>query len=356
MNLKFTVNNSSGTITPTFLNPWNIIDKIEYKINGGQTETVSHKEIVLRVAEYLSQFPEDERYTEMLKWRTEIGTTLGGETVPTSSSLAFNFDLFVVLPEFKNYITKNPISLLSIKLFFISGTGNADVMAEYVVSSTTGDSFINTAISLTDMSIQRVLQKSTDPMLFKHTNSIALVGSKFYEIIFESKSWNSVGVDKLICKLNENNALTFNKIQDVTVLIDKQRSGVAFNYADSQKYYSGPNIIGFKIIRNNKEIIVDLSGTAKLQDRRRYLVEFYKRRYGTHPPTALLDDSTLLSKYYMWGTRIDFSNIHTEFQDDYAIAGVSNSTSEWSLELTCEGAVSTTCDIHVFLHPFAQLV
>jgi len=356
LNVKFTIANADATNTPTFKNPWRLIDKIDYRINGGETKTVKQKEILLRVAEHLSSIPDSERFTEMLKWRKEIGSTLNGETVPASGELDMELDMFVVFPELKNYITRSPISQLSLNIFFISGTGNADVMTNFVVSNTTNDPLQPVDISMKDMHVERVLHKTNDPLLLKHQNSLAFIGSQFYEIVFENKSWNSVGVDKLIVNLKDNNAITFNKIQDVTIFIDKRRSGVAFNYVDSQKFYSGPNIVGFKIMRNNNTTLLDLTGSKKLHARRRYLMEFYKRRYGTQVPQALLDDSTLLSKYYMWGSRIDFSNIKTEFQDDYAVSGVSNATNEWSLELTCEGAVSATCDIYVFLHPFEKLL
>ena len=147
----------------------------------------------------------------------------------------------------------------------------------------------------------------------------------------------------------------FDNILGFQILIEPKTSGNAFNETTvAQKYFSGPQYVSFKVDYGSTTKL-DLTGSSKLNQRQMYLLDYHKRRFGTHAPIELIQNDSILSKYFMWGTYIDMSNLETDKEDDYSIGGISNRDTQWQITLQCEQAVSSTCILHIVFHYYKSL-
>ena len=341
--------NASATESPTFKHAFGFIDHIKCKADGVDLPDISRMQIYQIIDEHLARQLVSERVIWLSRTRTESTDTFAGETIPVSSTLYFSLDLLLLYDYLQDYVNLGPIRVLEFVVYFAIDNNSAPTMGLFVSSNTTSNALATASISITDLQLKRVIETNNDPVLDVIPRDLKLLDHAWIEGSVDGlTSWTTVGTDKVTIDLNTK-FLPYNRILGLKVLIQSPSMVTAFNDADACQFYSGPKYIGFQVLQNNKNM-VDYRGADKLHERKRYMVDFYKRRYGTTPSMSLVNDSDNWSRYYQWGTYIDFSNLKVEGTDDYAVSGVSNALKEWTVQLTCESSIHASCNILLFLH------
>ena len=115
-------------------------------------------------------------------------------------------------------------------------------------------------------------------------------------------------------------------------------------------YYSGPSYLGVKATKNDVDLY-DHTGASNLRERQKYMIEYYKRRYNVDVPTQFLDDGTDtgLTKYYMWPSVIDMSNVETDKNDNYVITTESSKSADYKFVISCEKQLPTTSTVKLLI-------
>lgn len=356
LHVEVALANSSGTDAPTFKNPWALFKSIQLQVDELKIPELDTTQILLQVADTLAQQHSVSRvYKHMQNFRNEVGETLNGESVGTSSSNTISYNLMLVFPFLQDYINKGFFKQISFKFVFQDSVATAATICKWIVSNTTSLPY-GTNITVTTMKMIRLVQYTNEPTLLKDTQPISLVFPNYKSCseVYTAKSWNTTGTDKLTVDINKI-FLPYDIIMGVSFHLFPTGLISAYNDADSCKLYSGAKYVGFRVLWKNR-VILDLTGDANKQRRYRYEIELYKNRNGTDIPNSCLTyGDNLPFFYYPNLTYVDFNTLKVENDDDYPVGGIHNKLKEWTIEFTCETAVSTTCDLFVHLHVFQGL-
>lgn len=356
MNLEINFVNSSGTDAPTMKNPWAAFKTLQVQIDELKLPELDTHQILLQVADSLNQQDTVSKvYKHMSNFRTEIGETLNGETIGTSSSLLISYDLFLVFPFLKDYINQGYFKQVSFKIVMQDSVATAATLCKFFVSNTTSIPY-STNITISTMKMVRLVQYTNESVLLKEPSNITLVYPNFKSCseVYTSKSWNVPGTDKLIVDLNKV-FLPYDIIQGVSFSLFPTGLISAYNDADSCKFYSGAKYVGYKILWKNR-VILDLTGDANKQRRYEAQIDHFKNKYASDIPNSCLTyGDNLAFFYYQNLTYVDFNLLKTESQDDFPVSGIHNKLKEYTVEFTCETAVSTNCELFVHLHIFQGL-
>jgi len=343
--LQWLATNSSGTEAPTWLNPYNTLSSIKCIINKKEVHHIANRKMLeFQINDYLKNYGPHDIFTRLQKFRTEVGTTLNGETVPVSGSQRFSLDLYVLFPFLEEYICNDIIKFLEFE--FVFAPNNASLAnALFVKSNTTNNAY---GSNLTYSAIQLKMNRTyhTDARLYKHINPIRLVVPKFETKTWYAQSWT--GTESITFDL-QNTFANRARILGIVVDVESQALITAYNDSDSSLHYSSPADIGFKISSKSK-VIVDLRGAAKAHERRSYLIDVNKNRYGHYPHNDVISNVGNLGKIYISQTYIDFSNISIQQDTDYGIAGINNFIKDIEVELTSESNINASCNVTVGLH------
>lgn len=353
--LKFRITNSHGTTDVTFKHFVGPIDRLEFEIDGKKT-IVKRREMILLYNDRLACVAGNSaKFIELSNHRSEIAETFNGETVTANGgTLDFCIDLLLFKPALNRYINGVGVKYMKITVFFLNEATNYN-QCEYVLNSTNNNAFLNQYIQFTNLKLVRVLENTTDADLLNHQTvglkpTLFFMSPVFYEIKKEV-SWQTPGTDEFILDLNGDIKTSLNFILGIQVMVMSNAKFTGYNDSDACQYFSGPSWIGFELLRNGgRYSLLNYTGSSKLIDRKRYLIDFYKNRYDNAVPLELLNDSSMLSRYYMFGTYIDMSNIKSEDGDDFALSGINNNSKDWQIRFTCEGAVNANSTLLINIH------
>lgn len=347
MFLNFTATNASATEAPTFKNIFCIFDKVVCLVNKREACTLNDRQAIRSAVNmYLRSLPPAEIYQQLQRWRTEAGSGLVGEQVPVSSILNFTIPLFVLFPFLKGFIINQQVQRLEFEITFATNFGSL-ANGEFVLSNTTSNAY-GTNLSYSDIRLKTIYSQHDDIRLYKSVFPTVMLLEK-WETKAIVTSWTTVQTDMI----NIDLASVWGKrkkILGIACSIYSPSLVTAYNDTDCCKLYSGADVIGYKI-KSNSRAIVELNETTKHRiERKRYSLDFNKRRFGHELPVEVVTLSTDLARLYMPETYIDLSNIEVQAHDEIPVSGISNSEKDIEIEFYCTGSVNASCTFYAVLH------
>lgn len=350
--LQWLATNSSATEAPTWKNPFLTLERIKCLINKVTVcEYSNQAQILAQVSDFFKNYSKDDLYVALQKSRTETGDTLNGEQVGTSSTKDFSLDLFVLFPWLSGYIPHDIIDRLEFEVVFANNTSSVS-NGSFVISNTTSNAY-GSNLTYGNIRLKQCFVRHTDPVLYRSPAPVALLVPKWDLKKFDAQSWTSTTADYLNVDINQSFG-RHKKCVGMSVFIQSPAMITAYNDTDCCLFYSGSTYIGFKVVSRSKTI-VDLAGSSKLHERKRYAIDTTKNRYGTTLPNEVLALSTNLGKLYMFETYIDFANFKVDYNDEYPISGINNYEKDIEVVLTCESSINASCTVYCLLH-YLELV
>lgn len=345
LNLEFEIRNTSATESPTFMHA--IASYFaDFKLLINKVEVVFHKDraqLICAVANNLRLYDESRVYHKLQQTRMEVGKTLVGENVPVSSSVFASIDLFLLFPFLRGFIPNvSGIQRLELEINFANNTSSL-LNGLFVRSNTTSNAY-GSNLEYRSIKIRQQQARHSDARLYKNVFPVSYLLDKF-----ETKLYNhdwTVGGQPLNVDLN----LAFakrKKIVGLHIFIQRPAEITAYNDSDCGKFYSGNQVIAYRILSKSKEIIKhDVIGENR-KDRIKYSLDTNKRRWGTELPFEILTLSTDLGRLYIPETFIDLTNIQVAGDDEFAVSGYNNSERDIEVELVPAQTVGANSQVYV---------
>jgi hypothetical protein len=120
----------------------------------------------------------------------------------------------------------------------------------------------------------------------------------------------------------------------------------AYNDAQSCQMFSGPSYFGYQV-KSRSNINVDhLDAVGDLQKRRKYMDEYFMKRFGHNVDMEITTLSTNLGRHHIFGTYIDLSNVYND-EDAVSFSGRNNEQNDIEIIISCAQAVSANCNIYI---------
>lgn len=345
--LQWLASNSSATEEPTFFNTFQTLREFKCLINGVQKCYLQdQQQIQAKVCDYLKK--QKNVFHELQKCRQESGTTLAGDTIGTASSKQFQLPLSWLVPELKGMIPNiSGIYKVQFDIGFVQNQSTAQLNSYFCKSNTTNNAY-GSNLTYSSIEVKQLIVRHRDSRMYKQPAQLAMVGDYFDTVLKPGISWNTANTDKQTFNL-ANDFTKRNNICGLMVWLYDVNAGSSYDTATAGEMRSGPAIVGFDIkSRSNK--IVDLAhATNDLQARKRYALDVNRRLTGVELPLEVLNESSDLAKFYMFGTYIDLSNIQND-DDAEGFSGVNNLQNDIEITLYCASSISANCNMYVMLH------
>lgn len=350
--LQWTATNSDATNAPTWLNNFLTIDSIKLLLNKTEILYIMDRYQLMSILSlYLRQYGSHEILQQLQKCR-QATSGYAGDSVAVSGTQYFYLPLTWLWPCLQGFIINDGVKFIDIEITFATNYGSV-LNGQFVVSNTTDNAY-GSNLTYSNIAIKQVLSRHYDARLYKHINPIVLLLDKFDTKIY-NRSWATAQTDNFSISLS-NEFPKRSRILGLMVYAQSTALITAYNDADAALYYSGAGYIGFKV-KSNSRTIIDLSSTTQdLQQRRRYDLDFNRKRFSAELPQEIIAGSSNLGKIYIPQTYIDLSNIDVENScHQVPISGISNYDKDIDVELFCTGSINSSTNIYCMLH-YIELV
>lgn len=341
--LEWIASNASATEAPRFLNTFQTLSSLKVLINGNQEAFyMDQQQIQAGISLYLSKF--EKPYNEINKARQETGVTLVGDQVAVSSTQAFSLPLGWLVPELRKMVVNlDNIYKVEFQITFQQNTQAPSTNSYFVKSNTTSNAY-STNLTYSNILIRQIITRHSDRRMYAKPQPQALICSSF-DTVFRNVAWNTINTDRILLNL-ANDFTKRDRILGLYVWGFDVAGATAYNNANSGVMFSGPAHFGYQV-KSRSNINVDhLDAVGDLQKRRRYMDEYFMKRFGHNVDMEVTTLSTNLGKHHIFGTYIDLSNVYND-EDAVSFSGRNNNQNDIEIILSCASAVSANCNIYI---------
>jgi hypothetical protein len=218
------------------------------------------------------------------------------------------------------------------------------------VSGTSGvNAYTSTTILFSNITFMRIFAIINDNRLLAYPENWVYNVRKVHQMSKPAISWNVPGTDTLTFKLSEVTRDV--NIEYLSVFL--YPTGLVTTYDDANiQFYSGPAYIShsYKSLSDTSVDVTKFSGSANAERQKLYQLFGHKAHFndvdydvnwiGNDANKWLLPSRT---KIYF-----DFTDRYTSHDDAVAINNVN--FEDFEIKLTCEQALSTTCEVLIYAH------
>ena len=362
--LEFTQSNKHATASQIVLNPYLLFSEFKVLINNVELVHYDNQEaIFLAVSEFFRGMKDEERRSYLATiFPTQSANPPAGETVPAQASVNWSLPLEPIL-KFINRISRSDgMAKLTLEFRFVPNYGVQAMNGRFIRSSADVNVYTESNIAFNNIALRLHHTKHSDPVMRNIAGGGYIVIPKFDIKTFQCNFSTASALQR--CQLSTD--FSIRPIVNAIVVYMYNTSAVTtWNDSDACKVDSSVNQIGFELKFKSKTILkYDASNQAN--NRRRFLFETYKRRFGQVYPPALCQESDDTTKVWIPPTLIDLSAVEKHNSDSHVIAGLpSNSDLELIVtNASPSGNYSANCNLQICLlyteraqlNPTGQLV
>jgi len=251
---------------------------------------------------------------------------------------------------------------LTLEFRFVPNYGVQAMNGRFIRSSADVNVYTESNIAFNNIALRLHHTKHSDPVMRNISGGGYIVIPKFDIKTFQCNFSTASALQR--CQLSTD--FSIRPIVNAIIVYMYNTSAVTtWNDADACKVDSSVNQLGFELKFKSKTILkYDASNQAN--NRRRYLFETHKRRFGQVYPPALCQESDDTTKVWIPPTLIDLSSVEKHKSDSHVVAGLPSNA---DLELIVTNAVpngnySANCNLQICLlyteraqlNPTGQLV
>lgn len=266
-----------------------------------------------------------DRNDTLMYYTNNADNTLEVTDVAATNDQLRQLPLSVLIPQIKGLDSKL-VGKITYEIVFASDTGTAVSNGLFCASSSTNNPYAQASITYKDLKIRRTITRFADQSdaIYK-TPGMRLIKTchevKQYSLsAYSASSTNPVQ----IVRLNKDFA-QHSCVRGMAIYVDTPSIRTAYNDADNCKYLSGPDLIGFKIMKDGKPLLDYSHATTNLKQRRDYAQMINQKNFNENIPYDVLSRSATFGTYIMGVglTYIDFTNSNLFFtHDDVVSTGI----------------------------------
>ena len=317
---------NSAVDSAIFKNEFEIMQSCRLLINNSEVDYVRNlNEVSLRVSNWVRDHANN--LEESLAYaRNETAYTFNGLTLAAGATTPVRLPMSVLFPFLKNLVINEQTAITSImfEITFTANYGTAATNTRFVVSTSTVNAY---STNLTYSNIQ-IRQEVMRPLAQNRKLYLTKVAPKMLRYAHETKpitcDWSSTGVR--VASISLLNDFSFHSnCRGIHLFFDDPSERTAYNDAESCRKYSGPGFIGYKILKDGKELI-DHSVAADTKKRKIMSMNTQKSMYSTDAPLQVINASDNLTLFYWCDTFIDFQNLDVHGEHESVIAGIPTTT------------------------------
>ncbi len=344
--LEWTATNTNGVgLEPSFKNLFGKLASFKRFLNGKEDIHYENTHaIMLRAEEYLRRNPQD-ILSVLNPVRTETGTTFAGDVVTRGATTYHRIPLHWITPlEGQTLNATSGIERIVYEIVFQQTSSTAGVSGEFITNSTDAQSY-TANLTYSNIQVRTNFVRSKDARFYWHAAPQYALLPK-YEIKDYTHDWSAANT--FMRQIDLNTTFTKrNKIPEISVYLANITT--AYNSAETGKFYSGSDYIGWKLLSRGK-VLIDYSDASTAKYRQQYDVDFQRNRFGKNPSDALLLQTSDATKVGYWSsTKIDLANIENDpTVSDTLIAGYSNYDADLQL-LIYSGATTLTNSVKLYV-------
>lgn len=358
MFLCFTVTNTSGTDTVSFVNPWMFLSRFNVYVECANAKlqiwdndltNIDVSRIVGRELQKQDIERLDEQAVEF-KEATALSTAI---TIAPGASYNFRLNLFYLLPQFRDFTLNAPgapkFNSLEFKLTMPASTGTT-VDNQIVRNATADANILSKLTQYTNMNIYTVETVVRDARLLQNLPTMFM----FPDDVTQTRSVD-FGTQYNTYTFTLSDVLPPGRYWGVSFLVWYPTA--AYNDANAQKFYGNEDVLTFSYQRvGAPSTLVDLTGAANSHKRKQYWCWQREQRNGRKLPAGTFGDVPLF-QYYKMGLTLDLRLIERDAKDTLVswIDVKKGLDRDYSITLQCLSALSASSTLMIIAHKFNPL-
>lgn len=350
--IYFEMSTTDDTNHCTFLDDaYTIIDYVDLEINGSKDRIKVDGQIPIRLNRSTTLRYSANRISQKRAESDVDFNSLAGVEVTDAAPQAFYFNLFDIIPQFKNMVMGKVIKKLKCAIHFAAPPVSAADAVKICKSNTTSAAYTS-AVSFNNVLFLRAFD------IVEDVSSIALppldlvtIPIPSYEIqVYDNQSWTNVGTDYIRLQLNDK--FNLKDVQDIGVIIEKNAS--AFNDASSQLHHGGFNYVKYSLqekFGERNEISFLANTTDSTRRLRNFEIDYQYRQYGEDLPLEFFTNTTTMNRtIFSNATIIPFNVIRNDNPEQHLMVNTLDlSKQNYELEIQCAGSVGASCKVSVII-------
>ena len=339
MFLTFNIVNASGAISANFKNPFALLEEIKISFNGVEQRKYNHYAIQILVQEFLMRNPKD--ILEALHYcRSETSsTTITGETVPVSSTLAIRLPLFWIFSTLENWITNVNIARMKFEFSFRPSSSTLANEGSFVTSGTTANCYTNSILSFTEIGLE-VWQTSIVNNAFLKLPANPSAPLTNYDVLSNTVDFSSTSN---FFQVKTKDFPSASMCQQLFFAVRDRSSVTAYNDTDCQKMYSGYKWLRLRVKRVGDSSYTELTNEHVARSHQLMVHEMA----GKPLTNSIILESTDLNRYYLnYMTMWDFRQIDME-REHIVAGGIDLGITQYEFIVSPAQVMGSDCELIV---------
>lgn len=251
--------------------------------------------------------------------RLETNSLVGDTDTTATNNMLCSIPLFVLFPYMKN-MSNGFVNVITYEIRFADNTSTIVGNTAFVQSSDTSNAY-NDLITYKDIKIRRVFNRLQTGALLEKPMLKNLVTK--HEIKRESVRFDSVGANVAVFKFSD--FAWHQTVKKCCLWVDAPADRTTYNDADASKLYSGPRYIGWKIVKDGKDLLDYSLPVEHLKARRDYQQQILENEHDNKAILKVINNTDDFAKLHL-GTQlsmVDFTNINVFEQHEAVLNGPS---------------------------------